>query len=344
MHDFVPPRIAIIGGGLAGATAAWALRKRGAEVTIFEQHKLASGASGAAVGALQPLPGMRLGLREDNIRGFFRTHQLLEELCVRDRTWREPGILRLTTDDAQRSLWEERFAQLPPGLAEWREGSHLRALEPRLTDAVRAGVFIPQGTIVDMRAFVQALVDISDARLYEGMRVHSIKEVGSELELSLSEGHTARFDYVVVASGAQAPEPLADKEVELSPYMGILAAFAGIEPPKVAINHRGYIAGWRDNSVLVGTVDRRPPYADEPTDASVRELRSRLDQVLNIEGEEPRLLRVWTGIRPALGDHTPLVRPSTEIERAWFFTGFGGRGLLLGPILAESLAEKMLGT
>lgn len=342
METFALPRIAIIGGGLAGASAAWALSKRGAEVTIYERADIASGASGAAVGALQPLPGMRLSAREENLRGFRRTLSLLDELLVRDRTWRQTGVLRLTCADEQRGFWEERFTQLPEGLATWLEGDALRAIEPRLRDNVLAGVLIPEAAIVDIPAFVRALIDVSRAQVFDNTRVLAAEDGADGITLTLQGGCRTTFDYVVVASGAQAPDPLADADIELAPYMGILAAFTGLEPPAVAINHRGYIAGWRDNSVLVGTIDRRPPYADEPTEDSVRELRERLDTILDYEGEA-RLVRVWKGIRPAMADHTPLLRPSRAMPRAWYLTGFGGRGLLLGPMLAESLAEQMLG-
>lgn len=339
---FALPRVAIIGGGLAGACAAWALARRGAEVTIFERSSIASGASGAAVGALQPLPGMRLSLREQNLRGFYRTQSLLRELLIEGRTWRQPGVLRLVFKEDQAKLWSERFRALPAGLATWLEGSQLRALEPRLQDSVLAGVFMEDACMVDIPAFVEALLAVSDAKVFQNTAVEAVERVADGLELRLSKGHRATYDKVIVASGAQAPQPLRDPDISMAPYMGIIAAFAGLDPPAVALNHRGYIAAWRDNSVVVGTVDRRPPFDDEPSAASVEELGQRLHCVLNLP-KLPRLMRVWKGVRPAMPDREPVARMSTQMEDVWYFTGFGGRGLLLGPALAEDLATAMLG-
>ena len=56
-----PLRIAIIGGGIAGCASAFALKKRHANVTIFEQHsQLAQEASGNPQAALYLKPGSEL--------------------------------------------------------------------------------------------------------------------------------------------------------------------------------------------------------------------------------------------------------------------------------------------
>lgn len=345
---FATPRVAIIGGGLAGACAAWALARRGASITLFERDTLASGASGAAVGALQPFTGMRLRLREENIRGFFRTRALLQDLLVEGRTWRETGVLRVVLKEDQAERWKSSYddslaAHVPPDFIQWLEGSSLRALEPRLADGVCAGVLIPQGAFVDIPAFVRALVDVSGATVAEHTAVHRVESKGNGLLVEYGEDRLqGQFDGVVVASGAQAPEPLHDESLVLAPYMGILAAFGGVAPPRIAINHRGYIAAWRDESLLVGTVDRRDGFEHEPTEATIQELRTRLSDVLDVD-EEPRLLRVWKGLRPAMHDHTPVVKAATALPNTWIFTGFGGRGLLLGPSLAEELAVAIFG-
>ncbi|MDP6103019.1 MAG: FAD-dependent oxidoreductase, partial [Dehalococcoidia bacterium] len=41
--------VAIVGGGVIGCSIAYQLAKRGITSTVFEQHRFASGASGATV-------------------------------------------------------------------------------------------------------------------------------------------------------------------------------------------------------------------------------------------------------------------------------------------------------
>lgn len=337
----IAPRIAIVGAGLAGACAAWALSKRGARVTVFERHQIASGASGAAAGMLQPLLGMRLTYREENIRDFHMSRQLIDTMLVAGKTWRPLGVLRLVRDAKQAAQWRRRMEDIPADLAQWKDADMLRAMEPRLNNEIRAGVFVPDACMVDVPAFIHALLHAADAHVFEGARAQRIEKTPQGLALHIHGEHaTKTFDHIVVASGAQAPEPIEDPTIDMRPYMGVMATFAGFEPPPIALNLRGYITGWRDNSVLVGTVNRRSGFSEEPTQQSIQELNERLHRVLAVSGQ-PRLTNVWKGIRPAMPDHRPRAQRASAFERVWLFTGFGGRGLMVGPRLAEQLAKDI---
>lgn len=335
------PRIGIIGAGLAGACAAWALSKRGARITVFERDHIASGASGAAAGMLQPLPGMRLTYREENIRDFYFSRQLIDAMLTAGETWRPLGVLRLVRHPKQEAQWHRRMQTIPAELAQWKDADALRAIEPRLNKDICAGVFLPDACMVDVPAFIHALLNAADATVFEGARAEAIENTPKGLSLYI-EGESAPqvFDHIVIASGAQAPHPIEDSAIHMRPYMGIMATFEGFEPPPVALNYRGYITGWGHDSVLVGTVDRRSGFSEEPAPQTIEELKERLHSVLDTSGA-PTLTNVWKGVRPAMPDHTPRAQRASAFERVWIFTGFGGRGLMVGPRLAESLAKAV---
>lgn len=335
------PRIGIVGAGLAGACAAWALSKRGARVTVFERHHIASGASGAAAGMLQPLPGMRLTYRDDNIRDFHLSRQLISAMLTAGKTWRPLGVLRLVSDAKQTAQWRRRMEAIPAELAQWKDADALRSMEPRLNKDIRAGVFLPDACMVDVPAFIHALFHAANAQVFEGARAERIEKTPQGMALYIQgEDSPKVFDHIVIASGAQAPQPIEDPAIDMRPYMGIMATFEGFESPPVALNYRGYITGWQDNSVLVGTVNRRSGFSEETTPQSIEELNERLHSVLEISGT-PKLTKVWKGIRPAMPDHQPVAQRSSAFERVWILTGFGGRGLMVGPRLAEQLAKEL---
>lgn len=59
----LPRRVAVVGAGMAGASAAFALAERGVDVTLFDAHpRAANGASGNCAGAVRWLPS-----RDDNL-------------------------------------------------------------------------------------------------------------------------------------------------------------------------------------------------------------------------------------------------------------------------------------
>src|SRR5690625_6683062 len=66
------------------------------------------------------------------------------------------------------------------------------------------------------------------------------------------------------------------------PYLGIMATYKNVPPPAIALNYRGYITAWHDDSLLVGTVDRRSGFDEEPTAQSIAELQGRLETVLEL--------------------------------------------------------------
>lgn len=337
------PRIGIIGAGIAGACAAWALHARGAHVTVFEAHQVASGASGAAAGMLQPLIGMRLTYREQNIRDFMQSRALIASLLRVGTAWRPSGVLRLVKKPSQTEAWHRSMEAIPPTIAQWKDASMLHALEPRLQPGFGAGVWIPEACMVDVPAFIRALLEHAHADVHERTRIVAIEESAHGVCFYTDAGrHDVQFDAVVIASGAQAPEPIADPAITMAPYLGIMATYKKVPLPSIALNYRGYITGWHDDSLLVGTVDRRQNFASEPTQQSIDALGKRLHSVLNLT-EEPVLHTVWKGLRPALSDRMPVAQQASGYARVWILTGFGGRGLMVGPRMAENLAYEMLG-
>lgn len=336
------PHIGIIGAGLAGASMAWAAHARGARVTVFDQHRVASGASGAAAGMLQPLMGMRLTYRQQNVDDVALTRRLAQTYLHNGRTWRPCGVLRLPRHAEQAARWQRRLRDIPPEIATWKDRAALRRMEPRLQDGFAGGVWIPSGCMIDVPAFIDALLQAANATVREHTRVHALTEGPEGVTLRVGEDQSEeRMDAVVIASGAQAPHPVHDPQIEMSPYLGIMARFENVPPPTVAWSHRGYITAWNDGSLLVGTVDRRQGFAAEPTPQSIEELHARLHAVLKLDAP-PRLAQVWKGLRPALPARTPIAQRATDHERVWVLTGFGGRGLMVGPRMAEALAREIL--
>ena len=54
------------------------------------------------------------------------------------------------------------------------------------------------------------------------------------------------------------------------------------------------------------------------------------------------VIRQWAGMYDVSPDHQPLVGPTRQLEGWWQANGWSGRGMLLGPYLAELLAERFV--
>jgi tRNA 5-methylaminomethyl-2-thiouridine biosynthesis bifunctional protein len=104
--------VAIIGGGLAGTTSAYALAKRGWKVTIVEREDtLASGASGNSQGMLytsfSPLPGIVNTFTLTSYLYALRFYKQLLRLNIIDSSYIDfCGMLQLAASSKQKKMYE----------------------------------------------------------------------------------------------------------------------------------------------------------------------------------------------------------------------------------------------
>src|SRR5437660_950620 len=205
--------VAVVGGGVAGLSAARELARRGLSVILLENAEPGAEASCAAAGMLAPQA------EADGRDEFFEllcasremyptfAEQLLEESGVSielDRT----GTLYLALTEEDVEEIERRFAwQSRAKLAVERlSAEEARRLEPRVSTRVRAALRFPRDWQVESRRLVAALAasaSVCGARLLmqtatSGVRVVAGRAVGVETPRGfLSAGA------VVLAAGAR---------------------------------------------------------------------------------------------------------------------------------------------
>jgi glycine/D-amino acid oxidase-like deaminating enzyme len=126
--------VAVVGGGIAGASLAALLAEAGASVRLYEREAIAAAASGRNSGVLQhPLDEAQTAVYE-------RSLALYETLGHGFAYPAEPcGVLVLGDDpDALRRECDGLAARFPEVAPEWLEGPALRAAEPGLGEGLYA--------------------------------------------------------------------------------------------------------------------------------------------------------------------------------------------------------------
>ena len=139
-----PADIVIVGGGIAGMTAAYYLAKAGVPSVVVERDAIGSHASGFAYGGLSPLSGFGIpGPMAEIAPGRMRLHRelsksLLEETGIDvDFRVRSSLALAFTEADVRRLRaampWQQAAARLHGALARrrgsasgWSRGSRTR--------------------------------------------------------------------------------------------------------------------------------------------------------------------------------------------------------------------------
>lgn len=330
----------VVGAGIIGSSIAREAASRGAIVTVLEAESTpASGASGAAAGALHPLTGMRLSLRKEHLNGFALTRQWLS--TSESSVFSTTGIMRLVCKDKQAALWRERVTEISRSLAYWVDVDELKREMPLVGEAVVGGVFIPEGTFVDVPRWIAGNLARERITTRCDSKVARIDEVGANVEVEVSSGETLFADMVVVAAGLDSHSPLVDVSLDWRPYKGEMGVFEGVVAPPCPLNHRGYVTEWRDGRVLIGVVDSHPPF-DEGVRPDLEEmLKKRASQVWQGVTKDARMIDSWCGVRPALADREPKLGIPAGYSKVAVCTGHGGRGLLTGPLSAVAVCQLL---
>ena len=272
--------VAVVGGGIAGASAALHLTALGRRVVLLERGDIASGASGVNAGMIDSLgwgsdPDLQAHLTAGSLEIFERV--ALDEGL--DIELRRSGSLQVIHTPEQHDLARQRVAALcARGHAiELLTAREARAIEPSLSPSLLGAVYSPLRSQADPQRATLAfarLAERSGARILTGRPVTAIEAApGSGRGWRLRAGDLdLDADAVLIAAGAWCGPvgALLDLDVPIVPVRGQMWATPPL-PPSVfhtIASFESALAWHRDRGGALSTRDRRP---GEPPDLTHRD-------------------------------------------------------------------------
>ena len=332
-------QVAIVGGGIAGASTARALAERGWQVTVLEAATIASGASGNPAAVLYPqftkhyIPatawhatGYGLMLRQ---LARWRAEGL-------DVAWHQPGMLRLPPRDGDaQSLLQS--LQLDSAIARYvtrGEASDIAGMS-----ISGDGIYLPQGSWIAPAQLCRALLQHPNIQVQEQCRVESITRTADGWTLQTSSG--AHHASQLVLCNAQAAQGLLQIDLPMGASAGqITITDQPAIAPRCIISHRGYIISTGRDCVLGATYDH-DDLSGAVTDANHAENLHHAREALGdwADGLQPRAGR--TSRRATTPDRLPYVG---KVEDGLYVSiGHGSRGMISAPLAAEVIAAQLGG-
>lgn len=356
--------VAVIGGGIVGASAAYQLARHGAKVTLIDRAD-AGQATLAGAGILPALDhfsgsnGMLPLLRGARAHFPELVHALTEE-GQSDAAYAVVGALHVATTEAENEALVElaRVAveMRGAGLGHIGQVTQLAAsdavrLFPLLGPRVVGAVHCSGAARVDGRRLLASLRGAFLERGGRWRRGHAELVFALDRVTHVSVGaERLPVDAVIVAGGAWSGELAARLGVQL-PVRAQKGQLIHLDVgdvsterwPIVMGSGLNYLVSFADQRVVAGATREDSEQLDARVTAGG--IRSVLGSALELAPAlaSAALREVRTGFRPVSADGRPLLGACPACENLYFATGHGGYGLEVGPYSGSLCADLVVG-
>jgi len=344
--------VIIIGGGIIGLSLARELAGRGRAVTLLERHQPGREASWASAAMLAPQGELSEGaflqlcLASNRLYPEFRA--ALEHEIGISCYHREAGTLALAVTEEDEADFRHTFSrQRADHLeVEWVDGAEARKLEPTLSERVRGGLYLPGDRHIENRQLVPALEQACRRRGVDivcGAQVREILvENGRAVGVTTCIGDW-RGDLIVNSAGSWSSEIGVPDPSLRPPVFPVRGQMLAITLPahnflsRVVRSPRSYLVPRHDGRLFLGATMERVGFDKRNTVWGIAKLLGgALELFPELEG--CAIQEMWAGLRPGTPDNHPIFG-ETALPGYLMATGMFRNGLLLAPVIAQTMAE-----
>jgi len=324
----------IIGGGLAGLSAAYVLLQHGQQVTLADKGESGQ-SSWAGAGILCPL----LPWNYD---------EAVNRLALGGmRVWPEwtTSIAKLSKTDPE--YWACGMEILGKNLESGLEWCKKHEFPAKMTP--EGTLLLPNVAQVRNPRLLHALkgaVIALGGKILSGYAVSGVRQAGGKIK-SVVSGH-AEFeaDSFIWAGGAwtglaleqMAPVP------NIQPIRGQMLLYPPGSHDLDRILYRDglYLVPRRDGHLLAGSTTEKAGFKPETVPSVLLSLREEASRLLPaLRQHQP--IRSWAGLRPGSPDNIPIIGRHPDYENFWVHTGHFRYGVTMAPVSSRLLVEMMLG-
>jgi glycine oxidase len=346
--------VAIIGGGIIGASIAFELATEKLDIVVLDRQQPGLEASWAAAGMLSPGPDSPdalplVPLAKESMRVYPEYVAAIEALSAKRTAFARNGAIEIFTSplgEAERNKMVTEFRALgiaidPISLDTAREA------EPSLGPAARAAAWLPQEATIDPRLLTQAVLAAAQRRGVEILPdspVTSVRLDGNHCAGVVAAGTTIAAKCVIVAAGCFSGSIA--WLARYSPTRPVRGQILALRPKGAPIartlrSANGYLVPRPDGRVIAGSTLEDAGFDKHVTPAGVQRILAGVMEL--VPGlATAQLIDSWAGLRPGTPDNLPILGP-TDVRGLYMATGHYRNGILLAPATARLLSDLVLG-
>lgn len=350
------PGVVIVGGGVIGLSAAYALAREGVRSVVLDRRELGREASWAGAGIIAPgaeLPtdDPAVALRTLSTRMHAEWAEALREETGLDNGFRRCGGLDVAwTSGEEAELAKNEAAWTAEGIAFERLGpGEIAGTEPDLNQEIRCAWSIPGRAQLRNPRHLRALAFACERRgvvLRPGVPAEGFRGRGGRVTAVETPLGAIACERVVIAAGPWSGPLLAmlGAEVATPPVKGEIVLLRCERPVlgRIVEWGRNYLVPREDGRVLVGATEEEVGFDTRSTPGAIHGLLGlalRLCPALG--GAEVE--RAWAGLRPGSPDGQPLIGRPPGAENVVVAAGHRRAGLQLSTGTAALIADLVLG-
>ena len=331
-------KVAVIGAGIAGACAAYTLSNRGITVTVFDADDGTAASANPSALIAPRLPRERVPMGRVMAAAYLHAVPFYDGLAASGADiWAgRRGTLTLARNDDEAERQQRALKAF-----DWPNDVMCAVTAVEASDifgrqVTRSGLWFPAaGTLKPPRVTAHLLRGIDIART----RISSLDDLKVD------------FDAVILAAGTGVLDLLAPGALPMRANRGQLTYVRKLaDAPTVAVTYGGYLTpetALEDGQmahVLGATYARHGEVPDDDWSRLRDADHATMLQTLNtfLPGMQgATVIGGRTALRATVRDYLPIV--GNLSDRVWALTGLGSRGFLTAPLMAEVLADQMMG-
>jgi glycine oxidase len=350
--------VAIIGGGVIGASIALELAEEKLSTIVLDRQQPGREASWAAAGMLSPAPHVPedaplTPLGSESLALYPAFIARIEEASGVATDFARNGSLDIFFTERgelerDRIIAENRRLRLPCGPISLEE---VREIAGSIGPDARAAMWLRAEATVDPRLLMLALLAAGErggVEIHPNCTVTGLIHEGDRCLGVVAGGEKIAAGHVIVAAGSFCGT-IANERADGSEILARYAPTYPVRGQMIALQPSGfnlrqvlrakgrYLVPRRDGRIVAGSTLEHAGFEKQITAAGVREI---LDGVLELVPElaGAEILETWAGLRPGTPDGLPILGP-TEMEGLLVATGHYRNGILLAPITAKLMRE-----
>lgn len=327
---YPPSHAIIIGAGLAGTSAAYALARRGWQVTVIDRHaQIAQGASGNPAGIVRPTLSLDDNLNARLTRAAFLYACQVWPRHLDQSHWSPCGVVQRAKDAAEASYHHRLLDSL--------------AFPPEFVHAITNGLRFPLAGWAAPPSVCAANLAACGAHLtlHLGLNVTRLHRCSKGWQAHDANGiPIATADLVILASGADL-QPLTDLALQRTRGQVTLVSTAGLDSPDTVLCQDGYVIPPVAGQICVGAsydLERDPTPSLSAQEANLVRLKTLVPDYKR----PPHEVLNRVSFRAVAPDRMPLIGALTP-PGLYTLTGLASRGLTWSPLAGEILASQISG-